>query len=183
MQIQFTRDVLSDTKEILYHKGESAHVPTSVGENLIFNKAAVKILPRNYVERLKAAAAEFAVSQPPAKVEWGIHKGSGDNVIAIVARCSRPMCSVLRYDKSPTPWNTIPVRNVPSARFDPALIEFHHSCGANPERIPADVLKRYAAEKNGEQIEVTPDMGIFHKIVNFVGDSNKHREIESAPRK
>jgi hypothetical protein len=170
MHIEFLRTYTDpDTKEILGHQGERVHVVTSVGENLCWRHIAAKIRPASYVERLKAAGDEFAVAQKPAHTEWGIHRGSTNGEITITARCSG--CNAqFRYSGPASKYMTFAVRNIPSKLIDPEKLEFSH---CRMERIPADTLKRYSSEKNGESIAVTPDMGIFHKIVNFVGDSGK----------
>lgn len=57
MHIQFLKDYI-ENGELLHRQGERVHVPASVGENLIFRKAAERVKYASYVERLAATASE-----------------------------------------------------------------------------------------------------------------------------
>ncbi len=57
MHIQFIKDYI-DNGELLYRKGDRAHVEASVGANLFFRKIAERVKYASYVERLAATATE-----------------------------------------------------------------------------------------------------------------------------
>jgi hypothetical protein len=77
MHIQFLKDYRdADSSELLGRKDERAHVPQSVGENLIFRKVAQRVAYRSYVERL-SEESKLRTAAKPIPVEWGIKESDG----------------------------------------------------------------------------------------------------------
>ena|ERR1039458_632547 len=185
MHIQFLRDVHDpDTKELLYHKGEKIHRERAVCVPYLDRKAAVEVRPMNYVESFKARAEEFAVVQKPAHTDWSVNAGSASGEVYILGRCTNPTCDVIRYHGPAGKFNTLSTHGIPSRVFDPAVeIVLAHACGKGAEKISAEIWKRYATAKSEEKQFCTPDQATLYQMQNYVGQDNKHREIESAPRK
>ena len=132
----------------------------------------------NAAERLKAASEEFAQKQPPAHTDWTVNAGSASGEVYILGRCSNPTCGLIRYSGPSSKFNTFATHGIPSRVFDPAVeVVIAHACGKGVEKIPADILKRYATAKTDEKQFCTPDQATFYQMQNYVGQDNKHREI------
>jgi hypothetical protein len=133
----------------------------------------------NSQERLKAASEEFAVKQAPSTTSWSINAGSLSGEVYVLGKCTNPTCNIIRYSGPPTKFNTLSRHGIPSRVVDPAVeIQICHACGKGVEKIPADVLARYARAKTEEQQVVTSDYAEMCEMQTHVGQDNKHREVD-----
>lgn len=100
---------------------------------------------------------------PPAKVSWTVGIGEMTQRIFLTGRCSREVCGTFRFE---------------GTAEQAKRCQFLHSCGkgAMPEAIPLDVINRYAAAKNEEQIVITDDVANYYQTLNCKGE--KPREVE-----
>jgi hypothetical protein len=163
--------------------GTTEHVARELAVVAVGYGQAELIRFANAAERLKAASEEFAITQPPSKTEWSVNAGSASKEVYILGRCTNPTCDVIRYHGPAGKFNTLATHGQTSRVFDPAAeIVIAHACGKGAEKIPADILKRYAAAKAEERQFITPDQAEMYKMQTHVGQDNKHREIDRGPR-
>jgi len=109
--------------------------------------------------------AELVLDPPPAapKVSWGIHRGQDTHRPAIVGRCSREVCGMVRFEGKPE---------------DAHITVFTHSCSATPpEKAPADILNSYCAAFNENQGSLSQDEADMHQFAHTKGDSGLRRPL------
>ncbi len=159
--------------------GTTEHVARELAVVAVGYGQAELIRFANAAERLRAASEEFAQSQPPTHTDWSVNAGSASGEVYILGRCTNPTCDVIRYHGPAGKFNTLSTHGIPSRVFDPAVeIVIAHACGKGAEKIPADILKRYASAKTEEKEFCTPDMATMYKMQTYVGQDNKHREVK-----
>jgi hypothetical protein len=109
--------------------------------------------------------AELVLDPPPAapKVSWGVHRGRESSRPAIVGRCNREVCGMVRFEGKPE---------------DAHITVFTHSCSATPpEKAPAEVLNAYCAAFKENQGVRTADEGNMLMFASSKGDSGKRRPL------
>jgi hypothetical protein len=109
--------------------------------------------------------AELVIEPPPAapKVSWGIHRGRETQRPAIIGRCNREVCGMVRFEGRPEHAH---------------LTVFTHSCSATPpEKAPAEVLNAYVAAVKEDQGTFSPDEGNMLEFACSKGDSGKRRPL------
>ena len=163
--------------------GTTEHVARELAVVAVGYGQAELIRFANAGERLKSLSEECAIAQPPAHTDWTVNAGSASGEVYILGRCSNPTCGQIRYSGPPQPFNTLATHGQKSRVFDPSVeITLCHACGKGAEKIPADILKKYAAAKASETQTYTPDYAGMLAMQAHVGGDNKHREIDG-PRK
>jgi hypothetical protein len=114
---------------------------------------------------IDAGLAELFIEPPPAPpiVSWGVHRGRETERPAIVGRCNREVCGMVRFEGKPE---------------DAHMTIFHHSCGAHaPEKAPAAVLNSYCAAVKENQGTLSPDEGNMLQFAHSTGDSGKRAPL------
>ena len=148
-------------------QGEISHAPYSQETKLMIDAGLIEEIPlpaRGSAGWLKARMEQEKSAAPtPAHVSWGIHKGTQDNRITLEGKCSRPNCSIFRFE---------------GKREFLSRHTFQHCCGAYAEAVPLDVIKKYAEAKKSEEVHYTADEAALFRYSSHVGDSNKHREVK-----
>ena len=99
----------------------------------------------------------------PAVVTWGIHRGQNSQRPAIVGRCSREVCSTVRFDGS--------------AEDAHLTVLIHSHAGSPPEKAPASVLRAYCDAVKENQGTLSPDEASVTAFSHFKGDSGKRRPL------
>ena len=174
MKILWTNHPTQPTKN-----GTTEHVAREFAIVAVGYGQAEVVRFANAGERLKAASEEFAQAQPSTRTDWSVNAGSSSGEVYILGRCTNPTCDIIRYHGPAGKFNTLSTHGIPSRVFDPATeIVIAHACGKGAEKIPADILKRYAAAKSEEKQFITPDQAAFYQMQSYVGQDNKHREIK-----
>jgi hypothetical protein len=109
--------------------------------------------------------AELVIEAPPAppKVSWGIHRSRDTERPAIVGRCSREVCGMVRFEGKPE---------------DAHITVLTHSCSATPpEKAPAEVLNAYCDAVKQNQGTLSPDEGNMLMFAASKGDSGKRAPL------
>jgi hypothetical protein len=107
---------------------------------------------------------EIAPPPPaPAVVSWGVHRGFDTQRPAIVGRCSREVCGMVRFEGKP--------------EHAGSVLFLHGHAGSPPEKAPADVLNAYVAAVKENQGTLSPDEGNMLEFAHSKGDSGKRRKL------
>lgn len=146
-------EFLVDTPK--YKAGTRAHVTREAAAALTSIGMARVVRPDEITDAEKGIA--------PAVVSWRVQRSLNSQRPAIVGRCSREVCGMVRFEGKP--------------EFAGQTIFIHSHAGSTPEKVPVDVLNQYVAAVKENPGEYTPDEAAMLATGAYVGDSNKHRDL------
>ena len=145
--------------KILYKTGPKSLLPYPLNTGHAERSQATQL-------QIDLGNIEEVLPEPPAppKVTWAVTKGAITERIFLQGSCSRPQCSLFRFE---------------GRAADAHRHKFLHSCGADalPDAIPTEVINRYAAAKNEEVPRIGDDEANYYGIINHVGDSGKRAPL------
>jgi hypothetical protein len=107
---------------------------------------------------------EIAPPPPaPAVVSWGVQRGFDTQRPALIGRCNREVCGMVRFEGKPE---------------DAGNVQFLHShAGSPPEKAPAAALNAYCEAVKENQGTLSPDEGNMLEFAHSRGDSGKHAKL------
>jgi hypothetical protein len=146
-------ELLVDTPK--YKAGERAHFSKEAAAALTSIGTARILRSEETTDAEKGIAA--------AVLSWGIHRGLHSQRPAIVGRCSREVCGILKFEGRPE---------------DAHLAVFLHGhAGSPPEKVPFAVLNAYVAAVKENAGELSPDWASVIAEGVRKGDSNTRRKL------
>jgi hypothetical protein len=129
--------------------GTTAHVPRSQEIQCLLDAGIIEEVP--------------APPPAPAVVSWGVQRDFNTQRPALVGRCNREVCGMVRFEGKP--------EDAGNVRF------LHGHAGSPPEKAPAAVLNAYCEAVKENQGTLSPDEGAMLEFAYHRGDSGKRRPL------